>query len=54
MQEPDACLEDEEGKELLEESGKMQCGRFFLVVNGDYYSIVGTKIAAQQIHVLKM
>jgi len=51
MQELDACLE--EGKKSLP-GGKAHRGSFFVVVNDDLYSRDGTKIGAQQIHVLEM
>jgi len=66
MQEPDACLEDvedidasnlleiEEGKKSLPLGGKVHRGRVFSVVNDDLYFVEGTKIGAQQIHVLEM
>ena len=66
MQEPGACLEDvedidasnlleiEEGKKSLRIGGKVYRGSFFFVVNEDLYSVGGTKIGAQQIHVLEM
>ena len=53
-------LEIEEGKKSLllmgveEIGGKAHYGSFFFVVNVDFYSGEGTKIGAQQIHVLKM
>jgi hypothetical protein len=64
MQELDACLEDvedidasylleiEEGKKSL--GGKVYRGSFLIVVDDDLCSDVGTKIGAQQIHVLEM
>jgi hypothetical protein len=56
MQKPDACLEDVEDIDAsnLLETGKVHRGSFFLVVNEDFYSVDGTKIGAQQIHVLEM
>ena len=57
MQEPDACLEDVEdidASNLLEEIGKVHHGSSFFVVNEDFYSVDGTKIGAQQIHVFEM
>ena len=66
MQEPDVCLEDdedpdasnlseiEEVKKSLRIGGKVHRGSFFFVVNEDFYSIGGTKIGAQQIHMLEM
>jgi hypothetical protein len=66
MQELDACLEDvedidasnllgiEEGEKSLLLGGKVHRGSFFFVVNEDPYLVEGTKIGAQQIHVLEM
>ena len=61
----DACLEDDkdiDARTLLEievgkkslPGGKVHRGSVFVVVNDDLYSEEGTKIGAQQIHMLEM